>query len=158
MSINTAKVANRRELHFDSLQQILDEVERLDPATTKTLGNWSGGQILRHLAIVINGSIDGTALRFSWILRMMGRMLKKRILAKGMMPGFQMKGKSAEILVPPATSWEEGLACFRQAIHRLETESKRQRSPFLGPMTREDWDRLHCRHAELHLSFLVPSS
>ncbi len=45
---------------------------------------------------------------------------------------------------------------LRQAIHRLQTEEKRAPNPVLGKLTREEWDRLHCRHAELHLSFLVP--
>jgi len=158
MTINTAKVPNRRELHFDTVQDILNDVERLDPATTKTLGNWSGGQILCHLTGVMNSSIDGTPLQFSWMLRMLGRMMKRHILTKGMKPGFQLKGQAAEVLVPPATSWEEGLQRFRRAAYRLQNESKREASPFLGAMTREEWDQLHCRHAELHLSFLLPES
>jgi len=159
MTINTAKVLNRRQLHFASPQDILDDAERLDPAATKALGNWSGGQIFSHVAIVMNDSIDGTALRFSWVLRMLGRLLKKRILSKGMSPGFQLKGPAVAILVPPAaTSWETGLKNLRQAIIRLQTENKREPSPFLGPMSREEWDQLHCRHAELHFSFLSPQS
>jgi hypothetical protein len=157
MTVNTAKVANRRTLHFDSVQDILDEVERLDPATTKALGNWSGGQILTHLATVMEGSIDGSPLRVSWPLRVLGRMMKKRVLTKGMPPGFQLKGQSALLLIPPATSWEEGLARFRKVVRRLQTETRRADSPFLGSMTQEDWTRLHCRHAELHLSFLAPA-
>jgi hypothetical protein len=29
-------------------------------------------------------------------------------------------------------------------------------NPVFGAMTPEDWKRLHLRHAELHLSFVVP--
>jgi Protein of unknown function (DUF1569) len=158
MTVNTAKVADRRKLHFDTVQDILDDVERLDPARTKGLGNWSGGQILTHLAKVMEVSIDGSPLRVSWPLRLLGRMMKKRVLTKGMPPGYQLKGQAATILIPPATSWEEGLEHLRKAVRRLQTESKQADSPFLGPMTAEDWTRLHCRHAELHLSFLVPAS
>jgi hypothetical protein len=159
MTVNTAKILNRRKLHFNTVQDILDDVERLDPATTKTLGNWSGGQILTHLAIVIDGSIDGAPMRFNWLMRMLGRIMKKRILSKGMGPGFQLKGAAAEALVPSSgISWEEGSERLRKAIHRLQTESKRAASPFFGPMTGDDWSNLHCRHAELHLSFLVPNS
>jgi Protein of unknown function (DUF1569) len=111
---------------------------------------------LKHLATVMNGSIDGTPMRLPWYFRLLGRMMKGRVLRKGMPPGFQLRGQAAETLVPPPTSWEEGLQLFRQAVQRLRTETKREPSPFLGPMTREDWDQLHCRHAELHLSFLTP--
>ena len=157
MAVATAKVSNRRKLHFNLIEDILDDVERLNQSKFKTLGNWSGGQILKHLSIVMNGSIDGAPMRLSWPLRLLGRMLKRRVLTKGMSPGFQLKGKAADALVPPATTWEEGLEMFRRAVHRLQTETKREPSPFLGPMTREEWDQLHCRHSELHLSFLVPA-
>ena len=39
----------------------------------------------------------------------------------------------------------------------VQGESKRSRSPFLGELTNEEWTKLQCRHAELHLSFLVPA-
>jgi len=158
MTVNTSKVANRRPLHFQTIDDILRDVEDLNRGKVKGLGNWSSGQILRHLATVMNGSIDGMSMRLPWFIRLLGKMVKGRILRKGMTPGFQLKGPAAAELVPPETSWEEGLQRFRQAIHRLQTEAKREPSPFLGAMTREEWDQLHCRHAELHLSFLVPEN
>jgi hypothetical protein len=156
MAIDTAKVANRRSLHFQSIDHISKDVEALNEGKVKALGNWSGGQILKHLATVMNGSIDGMPVRFSWVARFFGLVMKNRVLNHGMPPGFQLKGNAAEILVPATTSWEEGLKIFRQAIHRQQTEDQRARSPFLGAMTREQWNKLHCRHAELHLSFLLP--
>jgi hypothetical protein len=36
----------------------------------------------------------------------------------------------------------------------LKTEPQRHPSPFFGTLTNEEWDALHCRHAELHLSFI----
>lgn len=157
MAVDTRKVQNRRKLHFTTIADILNDVEHLNQGKVKVLGNWSGGQILRHLAFVMNGSIDGVPMRFAWPLRLLGRVFKRRILTKGMTPGFALKGQAANMLVPAATSWEEGLEIFRQAAHRQQTETKREPSPFFGPMTRDEWDQLHCRHAELHLSFLVPA-
>jgi hypothetical protein len=75
-----------------------------------------------------------------------------------MPPGFRLKGQQAAALLPPPTSWEEGLHLFREAVRRQQTETARGPNPFLGPMTREQWEQLHCRHAELHLGFLVPES
>jgi hypothetical protein len=159
MAIDTSKIPNRRQLHFDTTQDIADDVERLNQGKIKTLGNWSGGQILRHLSIVMDGSIDGAKARPPWPFRLLGRFFfKSRILTKGMTPGFQLKGQPARVLVPPATDWQEGLQIFRRAIQRQKTETKREPHPFLGPLTRDEWNRLHCRHAELHLSFLVPEN
>jgi hypothetical protein len=155
MAIDTRKVANRRQLHFPTIEDILKDVEHLNEGKIKPLGNWSGGQILRHLATVMNTSIDGSPLRLSWFIRLLGWMMKRRILTKGMTPGFHLKGKTAEFLVPPSTTWDEGLEIFRQAVRRQQTENRRQPSPFLGTLTREQWEQLHCRHAELHLSFLL---
>jgi hypothetical protein len=158
MAIDTRKVANRRQLHFQTIDDMLKDVERLNEGKIKPLGNWSGGQILKHLATVMNTSIDRSPLRLSWFIRLLGWMMKRRILTKGMIPGFQLKGKTADFLVPPPTAWEEGLEIFRQAVRRQQTESRRQPSPFLGTLTREQWEQLHCRHAELHLSFLLPAN
>src|ERR1700676_3656516 len=39
MSIDTAKVANRRNLHFDTIEEILADVECLNQGKFKALGN-----------------------------------------------------------------------------------------------------------------------
>jgi hypothetical protein len=158
MAIDTSKVENRRQLHFHTVGDILADVEQLNKGKIKTLGNWSSGQVLKHLTSVMNGSIDGFPFRLGWPLRLLGRMVRNRVLTKGMTPGFQLKNEAANAFLPPATSWEDGLALFRQAIQRQQAETKREPSPFFGTMTREQWEQLHCRHAELHLSFLVPET
>jgi hypothetical protein len=89
---------------------------------------------------------------------MLGRLLKRRTLANPMKPGLQLPRKAALGLVPAPTGWEEGLQAFRQAIQRQLTETKREPHGFFGPMTRAEWNQLHCRHAALHLSFLVPET
>src|SRR5207244_91073 len=52
--VDTAKIADRRVLRFDSLDQMLAEVDRLVDAERigrlKRLGNWTLGQTLGHLA------------------------------------------------------------------------------------------------------------
>jgi hypothetical protein len=116
MPINTSKVPNRRQLHFNCIADILADVDRLNQSKVKPLGNWSGGQILTHLAVAMNGSIDGAPFRCSWPIRVIGRLMKRRVLTKGMTPGFQLKGQMANTLVPPPASWDEGLDTFRQAI------------------------------------------
>ena len=156
MSINTAKVPGRRELHFHSLDDILAEVERLNQGKLRAIGNWSPGQILKHLCFVMVWSLDGAPVMAPWYLRVFGWFIKNRFLTNPMSAGFALPKATAEYLIPGETSWEEGLQGIRAAIQRLKTESQRHRSPFLGELTREQWDQLHCRHSELHFSFLVP--
>ncbi len=81
--------------------------------------------------------------------------MKNRFLTKPMTAGFQLP-KSAAALLPAETSWDDGVQGFRTALLRMKAESQRHPHPLLGTLTREQWDQLHCRHCELHLSFLVP--
>jgi hypothetical protein len=157
-SIDTARLTGRRELHFNTLEDILAEVDRLaNSREIRTLGNWSAGQIFEHVARVMEKSIDGFDSNLPAIMRfILGRTLKSRMLNKPMAAGFKLPRRAGSELIAPATSLEDGFAHIRKAIHRLQTEPDRVPSPFLGPLTREEWDKIHCRHAELHFSFLIP--
>jgi Protein of unknown function (DUF1569) len=155
--IDTAKVTGRRQLHFKSLGDIAADVESLEKAKEiRALGNWSAGQIFKHVTIVMNGSLDGTAYRAPVLLRFFVRLLfKRKFLTGPMSAGFTLPASAAELLPPPTTR-EEGIQGIRQALTRLQSEPQRAPHPVLGALTREEWDQLHCRHCELHLSFLVP--
>ena len=160
-TINTAKAENRRTLHFERLEDILDDVDRLVHAKeVKQLGNWTPGQILKHLAVMMTRSIDGFRGQPPWILRcafsLMRPFMKNKFLRDPMPSGFKLPSFAAAELLPPATNFDEGVSAIRQAIHRLQTETTRVPSPLLGQLTVDQWNQLHCRHAELHLSFLTP--
>jgi hypothetical protein len=157
-SINTAKVANRRQLRFNSLDDIAAEVERLAACTeVRALGNWSSGQVLQHLASTMDNSIDGFPNFVPAPIKLMLRLfMKRRFLTKPMPPGFKLPAK-AEKMLPGPTDWETALTNFRRAIERVKTETNRSSHPAFGPMTADEWNQIHCRHSELHLSFLVPA-
>jgi len=159
-TIDTTKVQNRRRLRFNDLDEMMADVEQLAQGRMRALGNWSPGQVFMHLAIVMNKSIDGFEHGPPWIIRVLAPLLFKRsILKNGMSAGFVHKGKSAEEMVPPATTtFEEGLDALRRAVIRQKSANYRVPSPFLGKLTYDEWIQLHCRHAELHLSFLVPEA
>src|SRR5205807_8480410 len=54
------KVTGRRRLHFESLDEVLAEAERRAAGRYRRLGHWTLGQILMHLALAGDKSIDGT--------------------------------------------------------------------------------------------------
>jgi hypothetical protein len=157
-SINTAKVTGRRQLRFQRLDDIIVDIDRLQTSPNlRTLGNWRVDQILNHLARAMTKSIDGFDTRMPAPLRLLMRVLmKRRILNKGMTPGFNLPSKAAAEMHTPPASTAEAFANLRRAIERLHTETNRAPSPFLGRLTADEWNRLHCRHCELHLSFLIP--
>ncbi len=161
-AINTAKVAGRRTLRFDTLDAVAADVETLAAAReVKALGNWTPGQILKHLALVMHSQIDGMPNRMPWYVRAMLVVMRpiflKKMLRDGMSAGFRLPSDVEAIVVPSSTTtWDEGLAAIRKAIQMLKTETKREPSPFMGNLSLADSNLLQCRHSELHLSFLVP--
>jgi hypothetical protein len=154
MSVATKKVAGRRELHFDNQNQVLADVRRLASCRHRQLGNWSLGQICDHLAKTIDMSIDGSKAQFPWLLRKIAPLLKKRFIRSPMRAGFTVPPRSG--IEPDPQETQAGLAALETAVARLSQTSERKPHALFGPMTREEWDQLHMRHSELHLSFIVP--
>ncbi len=158
MPVNTAKVDGRRKLDYASLEEMLADANRLASGPVKALGNWSAGQIFKHLAIAYNGSIDGFTMTFPLPLRLMARLFKKKLINGAMPAGFNLPADAAKAVLPGPTSTEEGLADLHAAVARLEREPHRARHPMFGEISKEEWNKIHLAHANLHMSFLVPRS
>jgi hypothetical protein len=156
VSVNTAKVDGRRNLDYASLEELLADADRLTSGPVKVLGNWSAGQIFRHLAIAFNGSIDGFTMTFPLPLRLMAKLFRKKLLDGPMPAGFKLPAEGAKAMMPAPTSSEEGLADLHAAVARLERESHRAKHPMFGDLSKEEWNKIHLKHANLHMSFLVP--
>lgn len=155
---------HRRTLRFQSLDEVLAEAEQLAAIPTRGLGKWTLGQVLSHLALVYEKSIDGTTYRPGWLMRLLakvviGPLFLRRVLRKGMGAGIRPPAVMFKEIAPPDNvSTEEGLQALRRAVGRLKSESKRDFEQCFHLFTREEWDLFHVRHAELHLSFIVPAS
>ena len=88
-SINTKRVTGRRTLRYESFAEILADAESMAVVPTRTLGNWSVGQIYKHLAKAADVLIDGppfaAPLPIRWLL---SYFLKKRMLSRSLDSGF----------------------------------------------------------------------
>ncbi len=157
-AIDTAKVTGRRQLRFNSLDDILADVDRLARAREiQTLGNWSAGQVLQHLATSLNKSIDGYENPVPAILRIPLRLFMKRtFLTKPLSSGFKLPPKAQTEMWSGAATLPEGVEALRRAIARLRSETHREPHPVIGALTVDEWNQFHCRHCEMHLSFLIP--
>lgn len=156
-TIDTKNVAGRRVLHFENFDAIAAELDRLAQASSlKSLGNWSPGQIFEHLAIVMRQSIDGGPAVVPWYIRLFFRwFVKKKALRETMKAGFQLP-EAAKHLIPAPIDDQNGLKNLKSALARLRKDPTRAPNIVFGPLTNEEWEKLHCRHCELHLSFVVP--
>ncbi len=156
MAINTKRVPNRRTLRFQTVEDVLAEAERLAATPHRCLGNWSAGQIFMHLALTMNNSVNGVPFRAPWFVRVMMGFARRRFLSNPMSPGFQMPDYMAKHFSPAdVVSLEEGLAALRAATQRYQSAPTLAPSPAFGEMSRAEYDQLHARHGEMHLSFLV---
>lgn len=152
----STKSINRRTLSYASLQEVVAEAQRLTAADAPTTGNWSKGQIFEHLARTMDSSLDGFAFKMPWFVRMVGiYYFKPRIFKHGMTPGFKLKGASKLALAPDPLADQTALEHLTKSVQRLESENQRAFSPVFGQMTCEEWNKMHLRHSELHMSFIA---
>lgn len=157
MAVNTRRITDRRQLRYESFQELIADAECLAHSEVVTLGNWSLGQIFLHLARSMHASIDGLEAKVSWSWRLAAQLWYGRRLLSGPMPaGMQLPSKAADLLSPELVSTEDGFAALREALERLGFETERAAHPILGEMSLDQWDNFHLRHAELHMSFVVP--
>ena len=156
MTINTKNVQGRRELKFQSLDEVIAEAEKLvNSPQTRLLGNKSLDQILNHLAIATEGSIDGTAIKAPWFIRLVGPFLKGRLLKHKMPAGFKLPARFEDGYFPKSASPNDALQRLRNAVARLQNERMTAKHPVLGQLNHDEWNQLHLRHSELHLSFVT---
>lgn len=148
-------VPQRRPVKYTSYQELEAEAERAVQQNATTTGNWSLGQILEHLAIANEKSIDGFGFVVPMPVQLVARLfIKNRVLKNGMKPGFRLPVQGQKALVPDATNPTAALDHLRATLHRLQIETKRSPHPFFGSLTQDESNRLMLRHAELHMSFV----
>ncbi len=157
MSVNTKRVAGRRELHFQSLDDILAEAQMLATSNARTLGNWTLAQIFEHLARSLEASLDGVQGRVPLAMRILARPFKKRFLSKPTPSGFQLpSGVRRDLLPSDEASTEAALHRLRVAIERSKSQSHREPHLVFGRISEQEHNQIQLRHAEMHLSFAVP--
>jgi hypothetical protein len=145
----------RRPLSFSSLAEVMPEVDRLLEGHT-TVGRWSLGQICNHLTISLIGSVEGIPVKAPWLVRKtLGVVVKRRILATGQM--------RAGVRIPerfwprPGLDARAEAEALRGALRLYSAHTGPMADhPFLGPMSRDEWTRIHCIHHAHHLSFVRP--
>ena len=156
--VDPKTIGGRRQLHFTSLAEVVADAEKLVASpTTRALGNWPVVQLLTHLAMAMNRSIDGISFQAPWYLRLFGRLVKRRLFQRGLTPGFKLPKDMEAVAYPMAVSLPEALDMLRRAVDRMRHEKATAAHPVFGRLTHEEWTQFHLRHAELHLSFAVPS-
>ena len=159
-AVKTGKVSDRRKLSFTSMAEILGDIKTLDAGvgegkTISATGNWTPAQIIEHVVYFVDGSIDGFEFKAPLIFRIFGKFARSQILNNPMKPGFKLPASMRMVVPSPKSIWPDAISHARKAILRVEAGKYMSKpSPLLGKMAHQDWVKLHCRHAEMHLSFI----
>ena len=146
----------RRKLHFDSLADVIFEVEQLAAGEVETTGHYSFGQILDHLARTMD-TVTGKvkAGKVALPIRLGARVLRGYVLSHPLRPGFKLPQKSQSILWPSEdVDVATGLDKLKQAIGRFESTEPLLPHPVMGGLSRDQHVQMQCRHCELHLGFV----
>lgn len=158
-TVNT-KTAPRRKLRFSSIDQLAQEIDRIESAhqqgILRTSGNWSAGQVLSHIAAWIEYGYDGYPVKPPiWPLRILLGWMGRRMLKSGMPVGVRIPGVSQGTVGMDEAPVSNAASRLRKALQRLQSgEEARFHSPAFGPMSHQDRIQLNLRHSELHLGFL----
>ena len=145
----------RRDLQFKSMDDILADVEALATGNVQAMKLWTPAQIVEHVTLFINGSLDGFNFTVPWFLRLFGRIMKKTALSNPLRPGLKLPPSMQSMEPDKSIKWEKALGNIRYAIGRIQKGHKMEHPyPIFGKLSHEEHVFLHCRHAELHFSFM----
>ena len=140
-------------LSFANLDEIMPDVVQLR-AGHRTVGQWTLGQILYHLAMSFRLTTRKTAPSFS--SRPISETLRRRFFRSARFPD----GAEAphRLLLPPAECIVDDQAkALERGIAKFVTSTGPfPEHPVLGPLDKAEWERFHCIHCAHHLGFGIP--
>lgn len=159
--VNTGKAAGRRKLRWRRLADAVADAEQLAQAEAENrlrpLGNWTLGQACAHVAYWAERPFEGypDSVNPPWFMKLMMRLAKPVLFAKGMPTGMRLPGTPDGTLGQDDMPADQAVERLRSAFAKIDAERPADPNPLFGPMTHDGWRKLNLRHAELHLSFFV---
>jgi hypothetical protein len=152
----TPSKTTRRPLKFKTVDELNAELDRLQSTPCNKLGNWTLPQACRHVALVIEGSLnppptnDPTPEESAMKQKFFGTVLGPQGMPE------QMPIGNPE-LIPSADCGDGEIDHLRIALTKLLTYPH----PCIkvgrcGPVPTEEVIELHLAHAAHHLSFIEP--
>jgi Protein of unknown function (DUF1569) len=156
--------AQRRQLQFNALDEVVPDAENLLATGYEKAGNWDLAQVCGHLAEWMRFPVEGfpkapAPIRaVFWVLRKtVGR--KKflgYITERTFPPG---KPTMPQTVSSPGGDPRDAIEKLRKSVDRLKAYTGPiVPSPLFGAMTKDEAIRMQLVHAAHHLSFLVPKS
>jgi hypothetical protein len=141
-------------LNFATLEDVLADVEHL-LSGHRTVGGWSLGQILYHLATAIRVSSRAHALSEAepFTPEFRQKFFQERRFPEGIEAPHPR-------LIPPtdADATTESRSLSKAIARWNSAPGPFAPHPLLGTMSKEEWTQFHCIHCAHHLGFAVRST
>ena len=133
--VDTGKVSARRKLTFNSVDQVLDEVDRLIGAERagrlSHVGNWTLGQTLGHLAAWAEYPFAGYPRNPPFFVKWILRMRKQAFIHEPMCAGVKIPGIPGGTIATDPMPTDEAAGRLHRALARLKSEAPSARAPDL---------------------------
>lgn len=133
--------------------EIIGRIEALSPQSTRQWGTMTAPQMLVHCRKVAEAAVGEFKLRSSFLLRLFGRFIKKKMFAA---PRFAKNAPTAPQykVNAPVEDFETERRRLLEIISRFQKGPQSipdKKHPVFGPLTDEEWGRLHYMHLDHHL-------
>jgi hypothetical protein len=152
----------RKDLKFNDLQEVLDDLDGLVRNGYVATKNWDLSQTCEHLADWMTFPIDGfpkSPIVVSVIVGLL-RVTRGRALLQKMISEQRMAYNQPTIpktVYKPTKDFQPSVERLRKAINRLKDHPGFiHPSPLFGPLTHEELVALQLAHCAHHLSLLTP--
>ena len=144
-----------RSLQFETLGAAVEDARQLLASGYTRHGNWSLGQICRHLVLVQDPSIDGYPAWMS-LFAPLRPLMRRWLLPKVLRPDSPRGIRTAPMFVPPDSLDDAAeVEAFSASVERLINHSGEfAPHPAFGRMPRDKILAIHTAHAAHHLRFL----
>jgi RimJ/RimL family protein N-acetyltransferase len=138
---------------FATLAEALLAVDEVATSAARTAGAWPVAHALNHCAQSIEYSIAGfPALKPAWVRATVGRLVLRRFLARGYM-GHDTEAPIAG--APPLDSPSDVASATERLREAVQAFERFEGSPAVhfvyGPVTKDEYRRLHLMHLSDHL-------
>ncbi|NHM06184.1 DUF1569 domain-containing protein [Flavobacterium sp. CYK-4] len=134
-------------------QAMVDRIEKLTPQTQALWGKMSVNQMFVHSTKAIEVAYGKIELKVLFIFRLLGRLLKNKVIVKGNLDKNSPTAKEFVITDQPdfEVSKKDLIQAFRKFAQEGPSCIKLHKHPFWGPLTIEEWDMLMWKHLDHHL-------
>ena len=132
---------------------IISRINKLTSESNALWGKMSADQMLRHCKVACDVAFGKTDLKINFLMRFLGKMLKKKVFYGGDMGKNSPTAK--EFIITEHHDLEVAKTELIAIVSRFANEGKSSIKlmdhPFWGKMTYEDWDALIWKHLDHHL-------